>query len=436
MMLKRLQLGLIHMAVAVTLVPINSTLNRVMIHEMAISATVVALFISLPYLLSPIQMMIGSYSDRHPVFGLRRTPYIFLGLLLCVAGALLAPTAAFALADAGIAGVLLSLLAFGMWGMGYNLSAVSYLSLASEIDPEGRGKTIATMFFLMIIGIIFTAIVIGNIVDPYTPEALFRAFWLAGGAALVLGLVGLIRLERPGEQAAAPPSERHTWGQMARVVFGNKQARVFFWYLLLLLAAILGQDVLLEPFGGEAFGLRPAQTTRITSIWGTCVLVTLLIANFLQARTSKRTVAQLGNWGALVGFVVIAASGLLASSSVFYTGVVVLGLGTGLSTVSNLSLMLDMTTPQSVGLFVGAWGVANALSRLLGQVLSGVVKDMMTLAFGDAVMAYVTVFAVEAAFLVVALLIFRRIDVAAFRKGASESQSFADTVALMHEAQG
>src|SRR5690606_35503808 len=101
MMLKRLQLGLIHMAVAVTLVPINSTLNRVMIKELAISATVVALFISLPYLLSPIQMMIGSYSDRHPIFGLRRTPYILLGLLLCVAGALLAPTAAFELADAG-----------------------------------------------------------------------------------------------------------------------------------------------------------------------------------------------------------------------------------------------------------------------------------------------------------------------------------------------
>ena len=435
MMLKRLQLGLIHMAVAVTLVPINSTLNRVMIKELAISATVVALFISLPYLLSPIQMMIGSYSDRHPIFGLRRTPYILLGLLLCVAGALLAPTAAFELADAGITGVLLSLLAFGMWGMGYNLSAVSYLSLASEIDPDGRGKTIATMFFLMIIGIIFTAIVIGNIVDPYTPEALFRAFWLAGGAALVLGLLGLVKLEKPEAQAAAPAAERHTWGQMAAAVFGNRQARIFFWYLLLLLAAILGQDVLLEPFAGEAFGLRPAQTTRITSIWGTCVLATLLIANFLQARTSKRTVVRLGNWGALVGFVIIAVSGLLASSGVFYAGVVLLGLGTGLSTVSNLSLMLDMTTPENVGLFVGAWGVANALSRLIGQVLSGVVKDTMTLAFGDAVAAYVTVFTVEAVFLAVALLMFRSIDVAAFHKGVAKAQSLTDTVALMHEAQ-
>lgn len=42
MMVKRLQLGLIHVAVAMTLVPINSTLNRVMNKELAISAKLVA----------------------------------------------------------------------------------------------------------------------------------------------------------------------------------------------------------------------------------------------------------------------------------------------------------------------------------------------------------------------------------------------------------
>ena len=96
---KRVQLGLIHVAVAMTLVPINSTLNRVMIKELGISATLVALFISLPYLLSPTQVAIGSYADRHPWWGRRRTPYIVLGLLLCVVGALLSPYAAFTLVD-------------------------------------------------------------------------------------------------------------------------------------------------------------------------------------------------------------------------------------------------------------------------------------------------------------------------------------------------
>src|SRR5512139_510352 len=106
MFLKRFQLGLIHVAVAMTLVPINSTLNRVMIKELAISATLVALLASLPYLFSPIQVAIGSFSDRRPVAGYRRTPYILLGLALCVFGMVISPYASFRLADGGITGIL------------------------------------------------------------------------------------------------------------------------------------------------------------------------------------------------------------------------------------------------------------------------------------------------------------------------------------------
>src|SRR5512134_366243 len=112
MFFKRIQLGLIHVAVAMTLVPINSTLNRIMIKELALSATLVALLASLPYLFSPIQVAIGSFSDRHPLFGLRRTPYIVLGLLLCVAGVVIAPKAAFLMAENFWAGLGLGTAAF------------------------------------------------------------------------------------------------------------------------------------------------------------------------------------------------------------------------------------------------------------------------------------------------------------------------------------
>ena len=195
MILKRFQLGLIHVAVAMTLVPINSTLNRVMIKELAISATLVAILASLPYLFAPIQVVIGSYSDRHPIFGLRRTPYILAGLILCVLGLLVSPYVAFLMADNMPLGILAGILAFGAWGMGYNLSSVSYLSLASEISGEkGRGKTIAIMWFMMIVSIIATAIGLSRMVDPYTPEALIRAFGYIAATALILGLIGLIRL--------------------------------------------------------------------------------------------------------------------------------------------------------------------------------------------------------------------------------------------------
>src|SRR5258706_15117162 len=99
MFLKRFKLGLIHVVVAMTLVPIDSTLNRVMIKELSISATLFAILSSLPYLFAPIQVAIGSYSDRHPILGFRRTPYILVGLILCVFGLTVLPYVAFLMKD-------------------------------------------------------------------------------------------------------------------------------------------------------------------------------------------------------------------------------------------------------------------------------------------------------------------------------------------------
>jgi len=134
----RIQLGLIHVAVAMTLVPINSTLNRIMIKELALSATLVAVLASLPYLFSPIQVAIGSFSDRHPLFGWRRTPYIVIGLILCVLGVVVSPHIAFLLAENRWIGMLVGAAAFGAWGMGYNFATASYFSLATELEDVGN----------------------------------------------------------------------------------------------------------------------------------------------------------------------------------------------------------------------------------------------------------------------------------------------------------
>ena len=434
MFLKRLQIGLIHVAVAMTLVPINSTLNRVMIKELSLSATLVAILASLPYLFAPIQVAIGSYSDRHPIFGLRRTPYILAGLILCVIGVIVSPQVAFLMAENFPLGLVAGIFAFGIWGMGYNLSAVSYLSLASELSNEDeRGLTIATMWFMMIVSIIVTAIGLSRMVDPYTPEALIRAFGYVAASALTLGLIGLIRLEpRSSSLTSSPQSENYSFKQMSAAIVSNPVARTFFIYLLLLLAAILGQDVLLEPFGAEAFNMSVTQTTRITSIWGTFVLLAILIAGFLERRVAKKVVAQFGNIGALLGFIVIVVSGLTRSTAIFYSGVTLLGLGTGLSTVANLSLMFDFTMPGMVGLYIGAWGFSNALSRLTGSILGGVVRDVVNQATGQALSGYLVVFIIEALMLLIAAIMLTRIDIHKFQ-GSVEEPSFVEKVALAAE---
>lgn len=421
MLWKRIQLGLVHVAVTMTLVPINSTLNRVMIKELAISATFVAIMASLPYLISPIQVYIGSYSDRNKIFSLQRTPYIFMGLVLCVAGVVISPNVAFVVSEDFWLGLLIGAIAFGAWGMGYNLAAVSYLALATEISgKDGRGKTIAVMWVMMIVSIIFTSLTISRLVDPYSPEALKQSFLWVGGAALLLGLLGLFNLESRQTNSVQNSERRYSWSQMIHAVLGNHQARRFFWYLILLLVAILGQDILLEPFAGEAFGMAVSETTRITSIWGVCVLVAMLLTGWLEARLEKRSLAAWGGWSVFLGFLLITVSGFTFSPMVFYIGLVFLGLGTGISTVSNLSLMLDMTIEGQVGLFIGAWGMANAISRLIGSILGGALRDVIQKVTGNPVDGYLIVFVLMAAMVFITLLMLRKINVDDFQKQADD----------------
>ena len=416
MLRKRIQLGLIHLAVAMTLVPIDSTLNRIMIKELSISATLVAVMATLPYLVSPIQVAIGSYSDRYPILGFHRTPYIVVGLLLCVGGVILSPQIAFILVDDFWLGLIIGVLAFGAWGIGYNLAAVAYLSLATELyEEKERGRTIAIMWIMMILGIIFTAITLGRLVDPYSEAALQRAFWIIGIAALLLGSTGLIRLEGRSSSESKPSSDRQSWSTMARAILGNSQPRLFFIYLVILLAALLGQDILLEPFAAEAFNLSVSQTTQITSFWGVFVMLALMITGWLERKFPKRQIANWGGWIAFLGFSLITTSGIFLDQILFYLGVLFLGVGTGISTVSNLSLMLDMTVEGKVGMFIGAWGMANAFSRLIGSILGGVVRDLITMLTGNSVLGYVIVFGVMAGFMLISVLMLTRIDVSLFQ---------------------
>lgn len=432
MLTKRLQLALIHTAVAMTLVPINSTLNRVMIFDLGVSKTLFTLLAIFPYLLAPIQVAIGSFSDRHPIMGYRRSPYILVGLILCVLGVAVAPQVAILISEDFNLGITFGIVAFFLWGMGYNLSAVSYLSLASELSgEEGRGKTVATMFTIMVIGLIATGLSLSRMVPTYDPDLLSRAFITVAASALIMGLIGLFKLEpRSGSSSAAAKADTYTVKQMTAAIMENPVAKIFFVYLLLLLAAILGQDVLLEPFGAQAFGMTLEQTSRIVSIMNTFTLVAFIVAGVLDGRVKKKYVAQSGNLAAMFGFITIVVSGLTSNLTTFYVGITLLGFGIGISTIANLSLMFDLTVPEKVGLYIGAWGFSNGLSRLVGLLMAGVVADLATQWTGDALHGYLVVFGIQALMLFAAAFLLYRIDVGSFRKKADEP-SYVDKMAAV-----
>jgi BCD family chlorophyll transporter-like MFS transporter len=216
---------------------------------------------------------------------------------------------------------------------------------------------------------------------------------------------------------------------MAQGIWGNSQARLFFWYLIVLLAALLGQDILLEPFAAEAFGMSVRETTQITSFWGIFVMLALILTGWLESRYPKHQIAFWGGWGAFLGFGLITFSGFIQSQAWFFTGVLFLGVGTGISTVSNLSLMLDMTMAGQVGQFIGAWGMANAISRLVGSVLGGAGRDVLARLTKDAIFGYTMVFGMMAVFMLISLVLLRKISVQEFQKN-SDQQSVIERAAI------
>lgn len=414
------QLSLVHVGVSITVVPVTSTLNRVMIADLGMSALLVALLVALPYLLSPLQVPLGAWADRNPIGDRYRAPWILGGGLVAAVGSYFTAHSAYWMEANFWSGLAGAILAFALWGIGVNAASVSYLSLVTDLaDENGRSRAVSVMWTAMILSTIATSQALSRMLDPYSPEALYTAFgavWLASTLFVLLGVYGL----EPSASSRTTPV-RHSADspvQAMRLLALNPVARRFFIYLVLVLVSIHAQDVLLEPFGAEILQMSVSATSRLTSIWGTGVFITLLGSLPLVRRIGKKRSANLGAIVAAVAFGLISLSGWLGQSSLFIGSVFLLGLGGGLMTVSNLSFMLDMTLPQAAGLYVGAWGVANFAGQAIGNVISGLLRDFFLWLTGAPLAGYVAVFSMEIIGLLLAVWVFRSIEVADFRRQA------------------
>jgi MFS transporter, BCD family, chlorophyll transporter len=234
--------------------------------------------------------------------------------------------------------------------------------------------------------------------------------------ALTLGIIGLIGLENQTVQTV--PRKEPPVRQVVDAIFGNRQARLFFGYLILLLAAILGQDVLLEPYGGEAFGLSVAQTTRLSSIYGLCFLITLASNSLIEKRTNKRLVANIGSWGAVAAFLSDWRQRVNTNRRRLLPGCH--HPGSGYRLFHRCQPFTDAGHDHSPkrGSVYRAWGMANALARLVGSVTGGAVLDTMSSLTGDRIVAYVIVFGVKTIFLLISLYLLRRLSIRQFQDQA------------------
>ena len=418
---KVIQLTLVHVGVSITAVPISDTLNRVMISDMQLSAFLVGVLLAIPALLSPLQLIIGNWADRNPLWGRHRSPWILIGGLMASFGGYFTAHAAYLMNEQFVPGLLLALLTFTTWGLGVNMASVSYLSLVSELsgDNEGwRSRAVGVMWTTMISSIIVVSIATSRMLDPFSQEALYTAFGVVWLVSSLLVVVGSARLETPADRKTVRQNRADNPIQAFKLLAGNPEAQRFFVYLTVVLISIHAQDVVLEPYGADVLGMSVAATSRLKSIWGVGVLVMLLVGIWIIRRIGKKPSANIGAAIAAVAFLLIVVAGLVQQISLFMAAILLLGLGSGLMTVSNLSLMLDMTIPQAAGLYMGVWGVANFAGQALGNILSGLTRDIAFQLTQNVTIGYMVVLGLEIVGLVTAILLFRTISVSTFRESA------------------
>ena len=95
-----LRLALFQVSVGMAYALLVGTLNRVMIVELNVPASLVAVMISLPLLFAPVRALIGFRSDNHRcALGWRRVPFMYRGTMVQFGGFAIMPFALLVLAE-------------------------------------------------------------------------------------------------------------------------------------------------------------------------------------------------------------------------------------------------------------------------------------------------------------------------------------------------
>jgi len=384
-----LRLSLFQVTVGMALVLLVGTLNRVMIVELSVPATLVAGMLALPLVFAPLRTWIGFKSDTHvSALGWRRVPYIWKGTLYQFGGFAIMPFALLVLSGYGEAvdaprwiGLSSAALAFLLVGAGAHIVQTVGLALATDlVKPEDHPKVVGLMYVMLLLGMVVASLIYGALLSDYTPGRLVQVIQGSAVVTVALNMFAIWKQEARDRDRArameiAPRREfRQAWGDLV--------ARPRMLRLMVMIG--LGTfgfgmaDVLLEPYGGQALDLTVGQTTQLTALLATGTLIGFGYAS--RSLSAGGEPMHLGRMGALIGIPGFAA--IILSSSVFGTplflaGVLATGLGAGLFGHATLTATIRAAPADQIGLSLGAWGAVQATCAGIGIALAGIVRDIL-----------------------------------------------------------
>ena len=414
-----LRLSLFQASVGMAMVLLVGTLNRVMIVELGVPASLVAIMVSLPVVYAPLRALIGFRSDtHHSALGWRRVPFIWMGTMLQFGGLAIMPFALLVLGGGGNAaawpawiGQLGAGIAFLLVGAGLHTTQTAGLALATDLTAEAsKPRVVGLMYVMLLAGSVVSALVFGRLLADFNPGKLVQVIQGAALTTMVLNVIALWKQEtrRPprGRAPAAQPGFREAW----RAFSGQAHA------LRRLVAIGLGtmafgmQDVLLEPYGGQVLGMSVGATTSLTATLAAGGLLGFGWASGVLSRGADPFRMAAG--GALVGIPAFLAVMLAAPSHsvpLFGCGVLLIGLGGGIFSHGTLTATMNAAPPEQAGLALGTWGAVQATAAGIAVALGGVLRDLISALAGTGIFGtalagpatgYSFVYAVEVALLI------------------------------------
>ncbi len=412
-----LRLSLFQITVGMALVLIVGTLNRVMIVELNVPASLVAIMISLPLAFAPLRAFIGHKSDTHiSALGWRRVPYIWKGTMLQFGGFAIMPFALLVLSGYGEAvdaprwiGLSSAALAFLLVGAGVHMVQTVGLALATDlVTEEDQPKVVGLMYVMLLIGMIASAFIFGALLENYTPGRLIQVIQGAAVVTIALNLAALWKQEgrdRSRAQIKTPqPEFTQAWRNFVQVPNAMR-------LLVIIALGTFGfgmADVLLEPYGGQVLGMSVAETTKLTAVLAAGGLVGFGLASRVLGRgMNPLTVAW---YGALIGVpafgaIILASQG--PATPIFVIATLFTGFGAGLFSHGTLTATMRAAPSDQIGLALGAWGTVQATAAGIGVALGGIIRDTIKGWPGyDAspAVTYIPVFGLEMLFLIFAVV--------------------------------
>ena len=378
-----LRLSLFQVSVGMATGLLVGTLNRVMIVELSVSASLVALMIAMPLLFAPFRALVGFKSDTHrSAFGWRRVPFLWLGTMLQFCGFAIMPFALILLSGDHASpmwiGQVGGAFAFLLVGAGMQITQTAGLALATDLaPPESRPRVVALMYVMLLVGMLVSSAVFGALLQGFTPVRLIQVVQGAGFVSLVLNSIALWKQEARRTRAAtevqpARPAFRSSWARFA--AFGK--TRRFLLVVAMGTAAFSMQDVILEPYGGEVLKLSVSATTVLTGLMAIGALLGLVwAARHLQQGHDPYRLCAAGIIVGVAAFSFIIFSDPMGSPLLFRIGAAGVGFGGGVFAVGTLIAAMNLDGAAEAGLTLGAWGAVQATAGGLAIAAGGLLRD-------------------------------------------------------------